>query len=177
MNSYRLTTEKSWSKTLDDLAETFRKWRVSDWTVTPMRPSASRWPTEEQRRVTLHYSKDGAEVILQMTKQSRAVDNLRVLYLAVEAMRMNDVRGIADTLREAYLQLPAPPKTRDPYEVLGVRPDSPVEVLEAAYRALAKKLHPDAGGSEAGMKDLNEAMERIKQERDKGDGEQLSKAP
>jgi len=32
------------------------------------------------------------------------------------------------------------------YEVLGVQPDAPAEVIEAAYRALSKRYHPDARG-------------------------------
>ncbi len=51
---------------------------------------------------------------------------------------------------------------RDPYEVLGVRPDSPGEVIDAAYKAMAKKRHPDAGGSNTAMREVNEAYERIK---------------
>jgi curved DNA-binding protein CbpA len=36
------------------------------------------------------------------------------------------------------------------------------EVLNAAYRALAKKLHPDRGGSSETMKDLNRAYDVLK---------------
>jgi curved DNA-binding protein CbpA len=36
------------------------------------------------------------------------------------------------------------------------------EVLNAAYRALAKKLHPDRGGSSEAMKDLNRAYDVLK---------------
>jgi hypothetical protein len=34
-------------------------------------------------------------------------------------------------------------RRQDPYEVLGVSPDAPDEVIRAAYRALATKYHPD----------------------------------
>lgn len=70
--------------------------------------------------------------------------------------------------RAAYLQLPAPPKTRDPYEVLGARPDTALEDIEAMFRIKAKRLHPDVGGSGDEMKELNEAWERIKAERGSG---------
>jgi len=36
---------------------------------------------------------------------------------------------------------------RSPYEVLGVDPKSDQEVIEAAYRALMRKCHPDVDGS------------------------------
>jgi DnaJ-domain-containing protein 1 len=166
--TYRLRTEISWSETLAALGETMRKWGVREWSVTPATMSSKIarkvFQTMEERTVTLRYLKNGAEVVLAMSKQDRAVDNLRVLYLAIEAMRLNEARGIADVIREAYLQLPSPSQHSDPYEVLGVRPDSPIEVIEAAYRARAKMIHPDKGGSEEEMRSLNEAMEIIRRQ-------------
>lgn len=45
-----------------------------------------------------------------------------------------------------------------------------VSVLTAAYRALAKKLHPDRGGSAEEMKDLNRAYDVLKGTRNIGQG-------
>lgn len=45
--------------------------------------------------------------------------------------------------------------------LLGVRVDAPKEVIEAAHRALARKFHPDVGGSEEKMKALNKAREEL----------------
>jgi len=47
-------------------------------------------------------------------------------------------------------------------EVLGVREDVSLEVAEAAYRALARQRHPDAGGSNEAMQELNHAIEEIR---------------
>jgi hypothetical protein len=50
---------------------------------------------------------------------------------------------------------------QDPYRVLGVSPlDSP-EVVRARFRELALERHPDRGGSEAKMRELNVAYEKI----------------
>jgi curved DNA-binding protein CbpA len=46
---------------------------------------------------------------------------------------------------------------KDYYRVLGVSEDASREDLERAYRAEARKRHPDGGGSEEEMKSLNEA--------------------
>jgi DnaJ-domain-containing protein 1 len=51
--------------------------------------------------------------------------------------------------------------TDDPYALLHVSRHAPPEVIEAAYRALAKRYHPDVGGSEAAMKQLNRARDMI----------------
>jgi hypothetical protein len=169
---YHLRTEKTWDETRAALAETMRKWRVTQWQLTkPSKSVTTAYAyTRDARRVTLRYVKDGAEVVLHMDKQSRVVDNARVLYLAVEAMRLNDERGIADVVREAYAQLPPPADEqprRDPYEVLGVREDSPWEVVEAAYRARMKTAHPDTGGSAEAMKEVQAAMEQLRRQRGK----------
>lgn len=50
-----------------------------------------------------------------------------------------------------------------PYTVLHVLPTAPPEVIDAAYRALAKLYHPDrVGGSNEKMKELNMAYDKVK---------------
>ncbi len=50
-------------------------------------------------------------------------------------------------------------KQRTPFEVLGVSPNASPEEIDKAYRTKAKKAHPDAGGSHAQMKNLNNARD------------------
>jgi hypothetical protein len=45
------------------------------------------------------------------------------------------------------------------YDILGIGPGAEPEVIKAAYNALARKYHPDIGGSAARMKDINESYE------------------
>lgn len=49
--------------------------------------------------------------------------------------------------------------TPNPHRILFVASDAPKEVIRAAYLALAKHYHPDAGGSEDEMRELNDAYE------------------
>lgn len=58
-----------------------------------------------------------------------------------------------------------PEEEDDPYAVLGVTPSTPQEVLDAAYRAWAKKSHPDVGGDSETFKRINVAYQQIKKAR------------
>jgi curved DNA-binding protein CbpA len=49
------------------------------------------------------------------------------------------------------------PSSEDLYQVLQVAPHAEPEVIRAAYRALAQKHHPDAGGMQERMAELNRA--------------------
>lgn len=63
----------------------------------------------------------------------------------------------------------------DPYKVLGVSRDATDDEIKAAYRALAKKYHPDNYANnplsdlvEEKMKEINEAYDTIRKERASG---------
>src|SRR5262245_30234786 len=51
---------------------------------------------------------------------------------------------------------------RDCYEILQVHPSAEPEVIESAYRRLARKYHPDLGGSTERMAELNAAYEILR---------------
>jgi hypothetical protein len=153
----------TWSTTASEIERTFALWGVPEWQVRPMRELDKRehWPASEAK-VTVDFVLRGDAVSLSCGAQRRYFENFRVLYYAVEAMRMNELRGLTNIMRDAYAQLSAPSKERDPFEVLGVRSDAPVGVAEAAYRELAKSAHPDMGGSTERMQALNAAIEAVR---------------
>jgi hypothetical protein len=53
----------------------------------------------------------------------------------------------------------------DPYTILGVTANAPDFVVKAAYKAAAKRTHADAGGTDAAMVRLNNAMAEITRRR------------
>jgi hypothetical protein len=162
--SYSLSTKKTWRETYIELSDTMDKWGIISWKVTEPKGAKKEVfnQSDEERTITLTYLLRGRTISLTMGKQDRAVDNLRVLFLAVEAMRLNERRGISDVLESAYLQLAAPTQEIDPYELLEIRPDASLEVAEAVYKAKVRNIHPDRGGSTEHMKIFNKAIEEIR---------------
>lgn len=175
--AYSLRTNKSWADTEADIREELRKWGAETYSLKQpnrkaagTRAAANLYQTPEEALVVVQaHWKSGREFSLSYNKQSRAVDNARVLFLAIESLRKNELRGIDDVMREAYLQLPAPAEAvreRDPYEILGVRDDAELEDVEAVYRNKARRLHPDsANGDASAMLELNAAIEKIREAR------------
>ena len=170
MSNYKITTVITWGQTYHELANEFKLWGIRDWEVSkPRGATFTGWnQTPEDRTVHLRYKKDNKEIVLEMGKQARAVDNIRVLFLAIQSMRLNEKRGIGELLQTAYKQLAGPPgmePTIDPYQVLGVTRGLDLEVYEAVYRTMAKKYHPDSGVSanEEMMDKLNKAIGMIRE--------------
>ena len=60
---------------------------------------------------------------------------------------------------------PADVLTTDPHKVLQVLPSAEPEVVQAAYRALSSKYHPDRDGSSYAarrMREINEAYAQLR---------------
>ena len=45
------------------------------------------------------------------------------------------------------------------YDILGVKKSASADEIKKAFRKLARKHHPDAGGDEETFKEINEAYE------------------
>lgn len=72
----------------------------------------------------------------------------------------------------------------DHYRVLQVDPSADVDVIQAAYRVLARRFHPDLAGDDAVMKRLNAAWEvlgdkdrRADYDRSRANGGHQAQAP
>jgi len=68
-------------------------------------------------------------------------------------------KNIDDTIKRFGAQDQNVP---DPYEVLGVKHDAKREDIERAYKKKAFEVHPDRGGSQQEMVQVNAAYQAIK---------------
>lgn len=177
---------KTWSELIGDLTETFRKWTSVTFESVeidndlPPRSRQKRVQSVSESEVRLRFVWFGnarREVRADVRLGTNATENLRLIATAVEMIRLAEVRGVSKILATCYRQMypvqqsrqantPPPQTPRIPphYAVLHIAPGAPLEVAEAAYRALAKQNHPDRGGSPEAMQRLNAAIERIREE-------------
>lgn len=127
---------------------------------------SSRFGDPRDRAVSVTFSA-GKHVMRTVTvdKFERPVDNLWALAIGLEDIRLNELRGLDTVAAQVYQALgPGKEKKRTPWEVLGLPAGSDLDVIDAVYRAKAKRLHPDnlgTGDAEA-FKELNEAYEEVK---------------
>jgi hypothetical protein len=89
-------------------------------------------------------------------------ENVRSLVLAIEAMRSLERHGgsaMVERAFEGFAALPAPKAKRHWSDVLQVNRTATAEIIQANFRRLARDRHPDRGGSDELMAELNQARE------------------
>ncbi|HRN83247.1 MAG TPA: DnaJ domain-containing protein [Hyphomicrobium sp.] len=109
--------------------------------------------------VAVYFTPNGKQMVMARDKYERVEDNLRSIGLAIEAIRAVERHGGAAMMERAFAGFAALPAPRSPFEILGVSPSASIADIERAFRAAARKAHPDAGGSTAAMAELNAARD------------------
>lgn len=98
--------------------------------------------------------------------------NLRQCFLLLDRLRIAEQQGVqyqgltytkevATTTGEAARR----ESLMDAYDILGVSPDDPVELIKDVYRRKTMYYHPDKGGSEEKFKRLTRSYETIMKSR------------
>lgn len=89
-------------------------------------------------------------------------ENVRALALAIQALRQLERCKATEILDRAFQGFAALPG-HNWWDILGVRRNSNLEEVTAAYRQLSKTSHPDQGGSTSRMVEINQAFEKAKE--------------
>lgn len=124
----------------------------------------------QDQGVAMYFVLNGRQRVMARDKFTRFEENCRSLTLAIEAMRALERHGGGTMMERAFSGFDALPPpdatpvrpTRTCWRVLGVAPSATDAEIDAAYRRLAKDLHPDAGGTAEDMAELNAARARAK---------------
>lgn len=185
-----MTKPKTWAESLAAIDETFRKWGKMQPEISNIlqpRQRSKRYHTLEECEVQLRFSDfikgQRTEIKLTVRREDTAPENLHLIAVALEMVRLAEVRGVSDLIVQLYRQMhpqpqqptytytsgstrAAPPhQVPAHYALLYLDPSAPLDVCEAVYRRLATRAHPDAGGSPDTMVRLNAAIELIRKEK------------
>lgn len=109
-------------------------------------------------------AKDRTHKVLAVDRYDRVADNLAAVAATLEAMRAIERHGGAVILERAFTGFDALPSPNDWRHVLGFDGTPGYEQAKARYQSLAMKHHPDVGGSEDRMVELNRAWEDAQRE-------------
>lgn len=109
--------------------------------------------------VAIYFKVDGDPIVLACDTFDELPQNLAGLAAHMEAARRMDRIGVQTALEtlKGYALLPAAGPAW--HVVLGVAPDADARAIESAWRVKAREHHPDRGGSEARMAEINAARD------------------
>jgi len=116
------------------------------------------WPYANQAEpkdpgVAVYFQRGDRQMVFACDRWDRVKDNMRAIAKTIEAMRGIERWGASEMMERAFAAfeaLPAPKTWRETFGDVRTADD-----LHRTYREKAKKAHPDAGGSEAAMAELN----------------------
>jgi hypothetical protein len=116
--------------------------------------------------VAVYFTLRGRQLVMAQDAYELMEDNIRSIALAIEHLRGLERHGGGTMMDRAFAGFEALPPPRSWRDVLEFGDEEPIilAAAEARFRHLAKKAHPDAGGSTAAMAELNAAIAEARRE-------------
>jgi len=116
----------------------------------------------EDQGVAIYFTLKGRQMVMAQDGHTRAEENLRALALVLKYLRgVEDLGGgtMMERAFEGFVAIPAPAAKRAWWDVLGVSQHATPDQINAAWREKARNAHPDNGGSDALMSEINVARD------------------
>lgn len=115
--------------------------------------------------VAVYFMYNDKQVCLCCDTHHKVWDNLYAVGRAIDALRRIDRDGVSDFLNRTFSGFKAIPQEassgKNCWEILGIEPVSNRHVIQEAYKARAKEIHPDVkGGSTEAFCELQEARDQ-----------------
>lgn len=117
----------------------------------------------EDPGAAFYFTLKGRPHCLPCDRWDRVADNIAAIAKHIEATRAIERYGVGDLAAQFTGFLALPPSKRPWRDVLG-RGIETLAQAEAVYRSLARERHPDQGGSDAMMAELNVAIADARKE-------------
>jgi hypothetical protein len=110
--------------------------------------------------VAVYFMLKGKHLAMACDRFTNAAANMRSLALGIEHLRGLERHGGGVMMERAFSGFAAlPPPKSQHWEVLDIPPGSQAHDIERAFRRKAMTTHPDQGGSDDAMAELNSARE------------------
>lgn len=111
--------------------------------------------------VCVYFSLKGQPYAMACDTFNTLAGNLGAIAAHIKASRAIESYGVASAAEtlQAFQALPSGSAPREWWNILGVAPDASLEAINAAYRVMAVVRHPDQGGSDLAMAELNAARD------------------
>ena len=126
--------------------------------------SGQRQPDDPGAAVYWKRPKDLTHRVMAVDQYTLVQDNLAAVAATLEAMRAIERHGGAVILERAFTGFAALPSPNDWRHVMGFEETPTFEIVKQWYKALAIQRHPDSGGNENAMSELNRALDEAKRE-------------
>lgn len=130
-------------------------------------PYANQIQASEDPGVAVYFKLKDQPTVLACDRWLTVGENMYAICLHIDSIRGQDRWGVGSIAQAfaGYLALSAPVSVRHWTEVLGVKDDTTDSETRIAFLNLTRILHPDRGGSQAEMAELNLAYDEFKKER------------
>lgn len=129
-------------------------------------------PYANQRRpsdcgIAVYFLLDGRQQCIPCDRWTLPEDNLQAIRKTVEALRGLDrwgAKSMVDAAFRGFEALPPPSESKPWWEVLGTERTANAADVERAWRRKARDHHPDHGGTDAQMAEINAARDAAMRE-------------
>src|SRR5262249_50732597 len=116
--------------------------------------------------VAVYFKLRGKPMCFACDKWARIEDNVHAINKTIGALRGITRWGSGDMMMQAFTGFVSLPAPEQPWQILGLDTSTPSqEDVDAAYKQLASKYHPDRmGGDEYEAKRVNVARDELYQQ-------------
>lgn len=119
--------------------------------------------------VAVYWMRNGRPQVIACDRWKKVGENMRAIWHALEALRSLERCGASQVIERAFMgfaALPAAHRMKPWREVLGLNEKATRSAVTDAYRELARIHHPDRGGDQTRMSEINTAVSQAMDELD-----------
>lgn len=159
------------SQTRNNLRHMFDQWGIEQFSIIREQEEYANGRFVKGNGATVTYLRRSQWQTVTCVAASSYDENLRSIFLFLDRLRIAEKTGVAyqglssvkDVVKTAIDTKAEEQETlEEAYDILGVKPDDPVELVERVYRAKAQSFHPDTNsGDLEKMKRLNAARDMV----------------